>query len=132
MKRILMMALAAMMMVSTAAAQTTKENKEKVYEKCEVLPEYPGGELAMFKFLADVQKYPEEAVKRGEQGRVVVSFVVEKDGSLTDIEVTKHATPTLDKAAVEAVKKMPKWKPGMNKGKKVRVQFALPITYRMN
>ncbi len=127
-----MMALAAMMMVSTAAAQTTKENKEKVYEKCEVLPEYPGGMQAMFKFLADNQKYPEEAIKRGEQGRVVVSFVVEKDGSLTDIEVTKHATPTLDAAAVETVKKMPKWKPGTHKGKKVRVQFALPITYRMN
>lgn len=127
-----MMALAAMMMVSTAAAQTTKENKEKVYEKCEVLPEYPGGIQAMMKFIGENQKYPEEAVKRGEQGRVVVSFVVEKDGSLTDIEVTKHATPTLDAAAVETVKKMPKWKPGTHKGKKVRVQFALPISYKIN
>ena len=127
-----MMALAAMMMVSTAAAQTTKENKEKVYEKCEVLPEYPGGIQAMMKFIGKNQKYPAEAVKRGEQGRVVVSFVVEKDGSLTDIEVTKHATPTLDAAAVETVKKMPKWKPGTHKGKKVRVQFALPISYKIN
>lgn len=132
MKKILMMALAAMMMVSTAAAQTTKENKEKVYEKCEVLPEYPGGIQAMMKFIGENQKYPAEAVKRGEQGRVVVSFVVEKDGSLTDIEVTKHATPTLDAAAVETVKKMPKWKPGTHKGKKVRVQFALPISYKIN
>lgn len=132
MKRILMMALAAMIMLSTAAAQTAKENKEKVYEKCEVLPEYPGGQLAMYKFLSENQKYPEEAIKRGEEGRVLVSFVVEKDGSLTNFKVEKHATPTLDKVAVETVKKMPKWKPGINKGEKVRVQFAIPITYRMN
>ena len=126
-----MMALAAMMMVSTAAAQTTKENKEKVYEKCEVLPEYPGGIQAMMKFIGENQKYPAEAVKRGEQGRVVVSFVVEKDGSLTDIEVTKHATPTLDEAAVETVKKMPKWKPGVQNGKKVRVKYTVPVMFRL-
>ena len=126
-----MMALAAMIMVSTAAAQTTKENKEKVYEKCEVLPEYPGGQLAMYKFLSENQKYPEEAIKRGEEGRVLVSFVVEKDGSLTNFKVEKHATPTLDKVAVETVKKMPKWQPGKNNGQAVRSYFNLPVTFRL-
>lgn len=120
-----------MMMTLTANAQTAKEQKDKVYDVCEVLPEYPGGRIALMKFLGENVVYPPEAAKRKEQGRVLVGFVVEKDGSISDTEILKHATPALDEAAVATVKKMPRWKPGMQDGKKVRVKFSVPITFRL-
>ena len=126
-----MMAVAVMMMTLTANAQTAKEQKDKVYDVCEVLPEYPGGTIALIKFLCENVVYPPEAAKRKEQGRVIVGFVVEKDGSISDTEILTHATPALDEAAVATVKKMPRWKPGMQDGKKVRVKFSVPITFRL-
>lgn len=75
--------------------------------------------------------YPKEAEKRGEQGKVIVAFVVEKDGSASNFKIQHHATPTLDAAAIEALKKMPKWKPGTIKGKNVRVRCVLPVYYKL-
>lgn len=132
MKKLFFTAIMAFVAVLTASAQTAKTTEEKVYDVVEEMPEYPGGTAEMMKFLRENIKYPTQAEKRKEQGTVIVQFVVEKDGSLTDFALVKRASPTLDDAAVEVVKKMPKWKPGKTNGKNVRVKFSIPITYRLN
>ena len=131
MKRFLMMALATIIMMSTATAQTVKKNEEKIYDECEVMPEFPGGYQAMLKFIIKESEYPKEAEKRGEQGTVVVSFVIEKNGMPSNFKIKNHATPTLDAAAIKVLKKMPKWKPGTVKGKTVRVRCVLPVCYKL-
>ena len=98
----------------------------------EVMPEYPGGMDAMMKFVAENLKYPEQMQKDKVEGRVLLSFVVEKDGSVTNIEEVKSPHPVLTEEAIRVVKLMPKWKPGKQDGKEVRVQFNLPITFRLN
>lgn len=131
MKRFLMMALATIIMMSTVTAQTVKKNEEKIYDECEVMPEFPGGYQAMLKFIIKKSEYPKEAEKRGEQGTVVVSFVIEKNGMPSNFKIKNHATPTLDAAAIKVLKKMPKWKPGTVKGKTVRVRCVLPVCYKL-
>lgn len=132
MKKIFLLAVIALAAVLTASAQTSKAAKEKVYDVVEEMPEYPGGMSEMIKFLGANIKYPAESAKRKEQGTVIVQFVVEKDGSTTDYEIMRHATPELDNAAIEVIKKMPKWKPGKTDGKPVRVKFVMPVTFRLN
>ncbi len=131
MKKWLMMAWGTIMMISTATAQTVKENDEKIYDECEVMPEFPGGYQALSEFLQKQLEYPAEAIKRGEQGKVLVAFVVEKDGSPSHFKIKNHATPTLDAAAIKVLKKMPKWKPGTVKGQTVRVRYVLPVYYKL-
>ena len=97
----------------------------------EDMPEYPGGMEAMMKFVAENLKYPEQMQKEKVEGRVLLSFVVEKDGSVTNIEEVKSPHPVLTEEAIRVVKLMPKWKPGKQDGKEVRVQFNLPITFRL-
>ena len=94
------------------------------------MPKYPGGPEKMFEFIADNLRWPyddESCI----QGRVIVSFIVEKDGSLTDIKVEKSIDPLFDKEAVRVVKSMPKWEPGMWNGKPARVKFFVPIRFRL-
>ena len=94
------------------------------------VPKYPGGPEKMFEFIADNLRWPyddESCI----QGRVIVSFIVEKDGSLTDIKVEKSIDPLFDKEAVRVVKSMPKWEPGMWNGKPARVKFFVPIRFRL-
>ena len=98
----------------------------------EEMPEYPGGMEAMMKFVAENLKYPQQMQKEKVEGRVLLSFVVEKDGSVTNIEEVKSPHPVLTEEAIRVVKLMPKWKPGKQDGKEVRVQFNLPITFRLN
>lgn len=98
----------------------------------EVMPEYPGGMDAMMKFVAENLKYPEQMQKEKVEGRVLLSFVVEKDGSVTNIEEVQSPHPVLTEEAIRVVKLMPKWKPGKQDGKEVRVQFNLPITFRLS
>ena len=98
----------------------------------EDMPEYPGGMEAMMKFVAENLKYPEQMQKEKVEGRVLLSFVIEKDGSVTNIEEVKSPHPVLTEEAIRVVKLMPKWKPGKQEGKEVRVQFNLPITFRLN
>ena len=97
----------------------------------EEMPEYPGGMEAMMKFVAENLKYPEQMQKEKVEGRVLLSFVVEKDGSVTNIEEVQSPHPVLTEEAIRVVKLMPKWKPGKQDGKEVRVQFNLPITFRL-
>lgn len=95
------------------------------------MPEFPGGNSALFLFLATNVKYPTISQENGIQGRVIVSFVIDKDGSITDIEVVRSIDPFLDKEAIRVIKIMPKWKPGMIKGKPVRVKYTVPVTFSL-
>ena len=124
--------LAILLMVNTnAMAQNKKATNDKVLEKAEVMPEYPGGDQAMMKFVAENVQYPEEAKEKGISGRVLVSFIVEKDGSIGEVKVVKGIGCGCDDEAVRVVKAMPKWKPGTDKGKAVRVNYMLPITFKL-
>ena len=113
-------------------AEGTKGDDDKAFEHVEKMPVFPGGDMAMMEFLSKNIKYPVEAQKKELQGRVVVSFVVEKDGSLSDVKVAKSVDPQLDEEALRVVKSMPNWTPGMHNGKTVRVKYYVPITYRLN
>ena len=97
----------------------------------EEMPEYPGGMEAMMKFVAENLKYPEQMQKDKMEGRVLLLFVVEKDGSVTNIEEVQSPHPAFTEEAIRVVKLMPKWKPGKQDGKEVRVQFNLPITFKL-
>ena len=98
----------------------------------EKAPEFPGGQKALFKYLSENVKYPVMAQENGIQGKVVCQFVVNRDGSIVDIEVVRSAgDPSLDKEAVRVIKSMPKWKPGKHSGKTVRVKFTLPVNFRL-
>ena len=118
-----------------AAAKAEESNgsdaQQEVFQVVEKMPEFEGGVENMMKFLQQNIKYPEEAKKSGAQGRVIVQFVVEKDGSVTDAKVVKSVSPELDAEALRVVKSMPKWIPGEQRGEKVRVQFTLPVMFKM-
>lgn len=94
-------------------------------------PEFQGGEAAMYKWLSDNIVYPSAASEEGVQGRVVVEFVVGKDGSITNVRVVRPRHPALDKEALRVVKAMPKWVPGRNNGQPVKVTYTLPVTFRL-
>ena len=94
------------------------------------MPKYPGGTEKMFEFIADNLRWPGDD-DSCIQGRVVVSFIVEKDGSLTDVKVIKSLDPAFDKEAIRVVKSMPKWKPGMDNGEPIRVRYSVPVTFQL-
>ncbi|MBE6285428.1 MAG: TonB family protein [Bacteroidales bacterium] len=112
--------------------QQLPDGDEKVYQVCENAPAFPGGTHAMYKYLADNIKYPDEAKAAGKQGRVMVQFVVRKDGSISDVSVVKSGgDASLDKEAVRAVSSMPKWNPGTQGGKPVNVQYTIPVQFKL-
>lgn len=108
-----------------------EEEEEEIFVVVENQPEFPGGQAAMMKFLSENIKYPVIAQENGIQGRVICNFVVERDGSITDVQVVRGVDPSLDKEAVRVIQSMPKWKPGMQRGKPVRVRFTLPVVFRL-
>ena len=113
--------------------QVTVENTgEEIIKVPEQLPEYPGGMGELMKFLQRNARYPKEAQEQGKQGRVIVQFVVEKDGSITDAKIAKSVDPQLDAEALRVVNAMPNWTPGKQKGKEVRAYFTLPVTFRLS
>ena len=95
------------------------------------MPEYPGGMRAGLEFMARNLRYPAKAQEVGKQGRVIVQFVVRKDGSLSDFKVLRPVDPWLDAEAIRVISTMPKWKPGMQDGKPVSVKFTLPVTFML-
>ncbi len=97
----------------------------------EQMPQYPGGPAAMMQFLMKNVHYPDEAYKNNVQGRVIVTFVIEKDGSITEATVAKAVHPMLDAEALRVVNSMPKWTPGMQKGEAVRVRYTIPVTFKL-
>ena len=123
--------------VQKKVVKTTKVTKktsatDKVYEVCEQMPIFPGGDAALMKYLSENVKYPALAIKAQEQGRVVVSFTVEKDGAISDVKVARSVTPSLDAEAVRVVKAMPKWTPGKQDGQLVRVRYNVPVSFKLN
>ena len=132
MKKLFLIMILAVVSFTTAGAQNKAEaNSGKVYETSEVMPEYPGGVPKLMEFLSANVRYPVEAQRSKIEGRSVIGFVVERDGSISNVSVTKGSYPLLDDEAIRVVKEMPKWKPGMIKGKPVRVKFNLPIYFRL-
>lgn len=105
--------------------------KGKVYEKVDVMPEYPGGVDALINYVAQNIKYPELAKKAGIQGKVMVEFVVRKDGKVDDIKVLKGIGTGCDEEAVRVVKGLSTFKPGKNEGKTVDVKMVLPIAFKL-
>ena len=110
-------------------AQTHKDTTtdDKVYDVCEQMPTFEGGDAALLKYLGENLKYPDKTKDRGVQGRLVIGFIVEKDGSLTDVKVLRPVDIDLDAEVLRLVKGMPKWIPGRQNGKRVRVKYLLPI-----
>ena len=106
-------------------------NQHLVTAMVEQKPEFNGGEAAMYKWLSENIVYPSAASEQGVQGRVVVEFVVGKDGSITNVRVLRPRHPALDKEAVRVVKAMPKWIPGRNNGQPVKVTYTLPVTFKL-
>ena len=107
------------------------EDSSKPFDVCDQMPEYPGGFQELMKFLATNVRYPEAAIKTNTQGRVIVSFVVNTDGSISDERVVRSISPELDAEALHVVGNMPNWKPGMQNGQLVRVKYTLPINFRL-
>ena len=113
-------------------APVEEEEEEVVFMVVESMPEFPGGQQALFKYLSENIKYPVIAQENGIRGKVVCQFTVNKDGSIVDIEVVRSGgDPSLDKEAVRVIKTMPKWKPGKQRGKPVRVKFTVPVSFKL-
>ena len=113
-------------------APVEEEEEEVVFVVVESMPEFPGGTQALFKYLSENVKYPVIAQENGIQGRVICQFVVNKDGSIVDVEVVRSGgDPSLDKEAVRVIKSMPKWKPGKQRGKAVRVKYTVPVNFKL-
>ena len=106
-------------------------SNENAHDVVEVMPYFNGGMGALMQYLSSNIKYPEECEENGIQGRVVCTFVVERDGSITDLKVTKPVHPLLDKEALRVLSLMPKWIPGTQKGETVRVKYTFPVTFRL-
>mgnify|MGYP001131025669 FL=1 len=103
----------------------------KIFTVVEQMPMYPGGDAALMSYLRDNIHYPTVAAENGVQGRVVVGFVVERDGSITDVKVLRSVDPSLDREAMRVVKSMPRWTPGKQNGSAVRVKYQVPVTFRL-
>ena len=107
------------------------EVSNKVFDVVEEMPSFPGGQGALMSFLNSNIKYPVVAQENGVQGRVIVGFVVERDGSITDVKVMRSVDPSLDREAQRVVRAMPKWKPGKQNGSAVRVKYTVPVVFRL-
>ena len=120
---------AALLLVSNISCTSTTE--EDALQVCEQMPEFPGGMGECMKFLSKNIQYPEEAMKNDVQGRVIVQFVVKKDGSISDPTIARGVNPLLDKEALRVINAMPKWKPGMHEGKAVNVKYTIPVAFKL-
>ena len=114
-----------------AQPEPPKEEEHKVFDVVEQMPSFPGGNAALMEYLSKNVKYPVVAQENGVQGRVVVSFVVERDGSITDVKVVRSVDPSLDREAARVVSSMPKWIPGKQNGSTVRVKYNVPVSFRL-
>ena len=124
---------ASMMVITKAATGTDSDSSDsnKIFKEVEQQPEFPGGIQKMMQWLSEHIQYPESAKKAKQEGRVVVRFVVQKDGSIGDVEIVRGQTPDLDKEAIRVVKSFPRFTPGKSEGKPVAVWYALPIAFKL-
>ena len=107
------------------------QQDEKVYEKVEQMPEFPGGNKALLSFIAENLKYPQKAIDEQTEGRVIVQFVIDKTGKVSSPEVIRGVTSELDQAALDIVSALPDWKPGEQDGQKVNVKYTLPVVFKL-
>ena len=114
-----------------APAPPRPVEENKIHEIVEQMPSFPGGMGALMSWLGQNIKYPVIAAETGVQGRVIVQFVVEKDGSITDVKIAKSVDPSLDKEATRVIKSMPHWIPGRQNGSPVRVRYTVPVTFKL-
>lgn len=114
-----------------AVVEEEEESSQQIFTVVETMPEFPGGQGALLQYLAKSIKYPVIAQENGIQGRVTCTFVVNKDGSIVDAEVIRGVDPSLDKEALRVINSMPKWSPGKQRGKPVRVKYTVPVTFRL-
>ena len=117
--------------VNTPPPAPKEEVTNKVFDVVEVMPSFPGGQGALMSYLNSHTKYPVVAQENGVQGRVTVSFVVERDGSITDVHVVRSVDPSLDREAARVVSSMPNWQPGKQNGSAVRVKFNVPVQFKL-
>ena len=108
------------------------EDDDKIYDVVEVNAGFPGGDMAMYKWIAEHLKYPEECKAKGIQGRVTLSFVIEVDGSVTGVKAVRSPDDRLSQEAIRIVSAMPKWKPATQMDKPVHCNYRLPITFRLS
>lgn len=112
-------------------APSSNNDEDKVFDTVDEMPSFPGGESAMKSYLNSNVKYPVVAQENGVQGRVIVESIIEEDGSMSDVKVTRSVDPSLDREALRVVKAMPKWTPGKLKGKPVRTKCTTPVVFRL-
>ena len=117
---------------ATETAAPAPTPTDSVYEVAEVMPEFPGGTQALFKFISENLEYPQHAIDGQIEGRVVVQFVVDKTGKVGNIQVVRSIDKLLDQAAIDVVRALPAWKPGMQNGKQVNVRYTLPIVFKLS
>ena len=114
------------------AVEEEEPKEQTIFEVVEQMPEFPNGGMAgLMQYLSKNIKYPTIAQENGTQGRVTVQFVVNRDGSIVDAKVLRGVDPYLDKEAIRVISSMPKWKPGMQRGKAVRVKYTVPVMFRL-
>ena len=106
--------------------------EEEIFMVVEDQPEFPGGTAALLEYLRKNIKYPAICRENNIQGRVLVTFIVNKDGAIVEPEVVKSVNPSLDKEALRVISQMPNWKPGSQRGKPVRVKYTVPVNFRLN
>ena len=133
MKKLIIMSLMAVFGLTTVSAQknVVAEKNQQAFDVVEQMPEFPGGIKALLDYLCQNVKYPADAEKQKIEGRVIANFVVETDGSISNVEVFRPVFPSLDAEAVRVLSAMPKWKPGMQSGKVVRVKYTVPISFNL-
>ena len=116
----------------TYTSDEQKEVPQDVFDVVEVMPQFPGGAPKLFEYLSQNIRYPKEAMESNTQGRVIVSFVVCKDGSICDAKVVKSVSPALDAEGLRVISSMPNWTPGTQSGRTVNVKYTVPITFRLD
>lgn len=109
---------------------TADPDSSKIFGAAEEMPSFPGGEKALMQYIKDNTYYPEEMCEGAAQGRVMVGFVINEDGSISDVKVLRSLTPECDEVAVKIVKGMPKWNPGKQNGKAVKTKYTVPVSFR--
>ncbi|WNJ18144.1 energy transducer TonB [Pontibacter sp. G13] len=117
---------------SPVSSLESLSEESQIYEIVEEPAEFPGGMSAMIGFIQENLQYPPDARRMGIEGKVYLSFIVEKDGSLSDVKVLRSVCESIDTESIRLVKSMPRWKPGTQRGKRVRVKFVLPLGFKLS
>ena len=127
---LLSMLLTAAIVTCTPTKAQAHTDSEKVYNSCQVMPQFPGGEKAMMEFIATNLKYPQQAVKDDVQGMVLVDFVINTEGKATDPKIVRSLSPECDAEVIRVVSLMPAWTPGQQDGETVNVKYTLPVMFK--